>query len=51
MEISVDIFKKLKSFPEPDLQKEILKFGKILKANKGYALIREGVSQLFSNRH
>jgi len=42
METSVDLFKKLKSFSEPDLQKEILKHGKILKAKKGDVLIKEG---------
>src|SRR5258706_15361788 len=42
MEISTDLFKKLKSFSEPELQKEILKHGKILKANKGDILIKEG---------
>src|SRR5258705_4812085 len=42
MEISIDVFKKLKSFPEPELQKEILKHGKILKAKKGDILIKEG---------
>lgn len=42
MELSVDLFKELKSFSEPELQKEILKHGKILKAKKGDILIREG---------
>jgi CRP/FNR family transcriptional regulator len=42
MEISADIFARLKSFSEPELQKEILKHGKIIKANKGDVLIREG---------
>ncbi len=42
MEISVDLFKKLKSFSEPDLQNQILKHGKILKASKGDVLIKEG---------
>ncbi len=42
MEISVDLFKKLKSFSEPELQKEILKHGKFLKASKGDILIKEG---------
>lgn len=42
MELSVDLFKELKSFSEPELQKEILKYGKILKAKKGDILIREG---------
>ncbi len=42
METSADLFKKLRSFSEPELQKEILKYGKILKANKGDMLIKEG---------
>lgn len=42
MEISGELFKKLKSFSEPELQKEILKHGKILKASKGDILIKEG---------
>jgi CRP/FNR family transcriptional regulator len=42
MDISIDLFKKLKSFSEPELQQEILKHGKILKANKGDILIKEG---------
>jgi CRP/FNR family transcriptional regulator, anaerobic regulatory protein len=42
METSADLFKELKSFSEPELQKEILKHGKIVKAKKGDILIREG---------
>jgi len=42
MEVTIDLFKKLRSFSEPDLQQEILKHGKILKANKGDVLIKEG---------
>lgn len=42
MDISTDLFTKLKSFPEPELQNEIRKHGKILTANKGDILIREG---------
>lgn len=42
MEASLDLFKELKSFSEPELQKEILKHAKLLKANKGDILIREG---------
>lgn len=42
METSDNLFKKLKSFSEPELQKEIIKHGKILKANKGDILIKEG---------
>jgi len=42
MEATIDLFGKLKSFSEPELQKEILKHGKLLKANKGDILIKEG---------
>lgn len=42
MELSADLFIKLKSFSEPGLQNEIRKHGKIIKANKGDILIREG---------
>jgi CRP/FNR family transcriptional regulator, anaerobic regulatory protein len=42
MELTVDLFKKLKSFHEPELQREILSHGKIIKANKGDILIKEG---------
>jgi CRP/FNR family transcriptional regulator, anaerobic regulatory protein len=42
METPEDLFKKLKSFTEPDLQKEILKHGKFIKASKGDMLVREG---------
>jgi CRP/FNR family transcriptional regulator len=42
MEALDGLFKKLKSFSEPELQKEILKHGKIIKANKGDILVREG---------
>jgi len=42
VEVTIDLFKKLTSFPEPELQQEILKHGKILKANKGDILIKEG---------
>lgn len=42
MELPVDLFEKLNSFSEPELQKEILKNGKIIKASKGDILIREG---------
>jgi CRP/FNR family transcriptional regulator, anaerobic regulatory protein len=42
MGLSTDLFKTLKSFSEPGLQEEILKHGKILKANKGDILIKEG---------
>ena len=42
MELSADLFKTLKSFIEPDLKKDIIRNGKILKANKGDILIREG---------
>src|SRR5687767_3475556 len=40
--VSTDLFTKLKSFREPELQNEIKKHGTILKANKGDILIREG---------
>ncbi|REG88690.1 Crp/Fnr family transcriptional regulator [Algoriphagus antarcticus] len=42
MELPIDLFEKLNSFSEPELQKEILKNGKIIKASKGDILIREG---------
>ena len=42
METTIDLFNNLKSFSEPELQQEILKHGKILKAGKGDVLIREG---------
>jgi CRP/FNR family transcriptional regulator, anaerobic regulatory protein len=42
MEKPEELFKKLKSFSEPELQKEILKHGKFIKANKGDILVREG---------
>ena len=42
MEATLDLFRKLKSFSEPGLQQEILKHGKLLKANKGDILIKEG---------
>lgn len=42
METKVDLFQKLKSFSEPNLQAEILKHAKILKADKGDILIKEG---------
>lgn len=42
METTLDLFKKLKSFSEPELQSEILKHAKFLKANKGDILIKEG---------
>lgn len=42
METTHDLFKKLKSFSEPELQTEILKHAKFLKANKGDILIKEG---------
>jgi CRP/FNR family transcriptional regulator, anaerobic regulatory protein len=42
MNLSTDLFTKLRSFHEPELQKEILTFGKIISANKGDILIREG---------
>lgn len=42
MEKPDELFKKLKSFSEPELQREILKNGKLIKANKGDILVREG---------
>ena len=42
MELSTDLFAKLQSFREPDLRLEILKNGRILQANKGDVLIKEG---------
>lgn len=42
MQVSPDLFKKLKSFSELGLQQEILKHGKLIKANKGDILVREG---------
>ena len=42
METTIDLFKYLKSFNEPELQQEILNHGKVIKANKGDILIKEG---------
>jgi CRP/FNR family transcriptional regulator, anaerobic regulatory protein len=42
MDLSIDLFEKLQAFPEPELRKEILRHGKMLKAGKGDILIREG---------
>lgn len=42
METLNDLFKKLKSFSESELQNEIWKHGKFLKAGKGDILIKEG---------
>jgi CRP/FNR family transcriptional regulator len=42
MEMSVDLFNKLPLFREAELKNEILRNGKILGANKGDILIREG---------
>ena len=42
MEATIDLFKNLKSFNEPELQQEILSHGKVIKANKGDILIKEG---------
>jgi len=42
MSSASDLFHKLKGFKEPDLQNEILKHGKFMKANKGDILIKEG---------
>ena len=42
METAPDIFKNLKSFPEPELQEEMITHGKVISANKGDVLIKEG---------
>src|SRR5690349_21497772 len=42
MEPTTELFKTLKSFTEPGLREEIVRHGKILQANKGDILIREG---------
>lgn len=42
MDLSNELFSKLKSFSEAALQEDILKNGKILKAGPGDLLIREG---------
>lgn len=42
MVASNDLFTNLRIFTESGLQKEILKHGKLLKANKGDVLIKEG---------
>ena len=42
MEITSDIFANLKSFPEPELQQEMRTHGKVISANKGDVLIKEG---------
>lgn len=39
---SKDLFKRLTSFPEPELQQEMAEHGKLVTANKGDILIREG---------
>lgn len=39
---NANLFSRLKGFPEPELQAEILANGKILRAKKGDVLIREG---------
>ena len=42
MEQLKDLFRKLTLFPEPDLQEEMRTNGKLISANKGDMLIREG---------
>ena len=42
MKITSDIFANLKSFPEPELQQEMRTHGKVISANKGDVLIKEG---------
>ncbi|MGC1242443.1 MAG: Crp/Fnr family transcriptional regulator [Chryseosolibacter sp.] len=42
MELLKDLFQKLALFPEPELQEEMLAHGKLITANKGDMLIREG---------
>ena len=42
MGITIDLFKKLKIFSEPELQGEILKHGKLINAGKGDVIIKEG---------
>ncbi len=42
MQLSKEIFAKLQVFKEPELQESILKNGKIITAQKGDVLIREG---------
>lgn len=42
MEQLKDLFRKLTLFPEPDLQEEMRANGKLISANKGDMLIREG---------
>lgn len=42
MEISAEVFNRLKVFQEPELKEEILKYGKVITAQKGDVLIKEG---------
>ena len=42
MEQLNDLFKDLKSFSEPELRDEMLANGKVITANKGDILIKEG---------
>jgi CRP/FNR family transcriptional regulator len=42
MEISPDVFNRLKVFQEPELKEEIIKYGKLVIAQKGDVLIKEG---------
>lgn len=36
------VLEKMRSFPEPELQEEMLRYGKVLTADKGDVLIKEG---------
>ena len=42
MEYTKDLFARLKSFREPELQEEMLSNGKVITASKGDILIKEG---------
>ena len=42
MENTKDLFARLKSFREPELQEEMLSNGKVITASKGDILIKEG---------
>jgi len=42
MEPTLNLFKRLSYFLEPELQQEIIKHGKTIKADKGAILIKEG---------
>lgn len=42
MDKTHNLFKRLRSFSEPELQNEMLRHGKVIKASKGDILIKEG---------